>query len=157
MLNTTVPVRPVIQEGRAYCVDCFEEGRLTPNHPEHPRSPYCADHYRAARSRNQRTWRRNKASVADALERLSASGGSVVITDDAVALPRAAAADLLLALEEHRDDVRDAIEALNHLIDGGKIPAGAIPASQRRHWAAMLRSSDDLVDAWRHLSGDPDR
>lgn len=146
---------PVVIEGFAYCRDCHSEGVRRPNHPDHPRSPYCEEHYASRRAAAQRAWRVKRRDI-DRANRSVRSGQSDVARagDGSVVLSAIASAELRVAMKWWAEQVTEAREAMGFLSEG--LPRGK--SDLLRQTADQLGTNlIDSIQGWLALfDGDAD-
>jgi len=113
-LGGLVENQPVLLDGQRFCRTCHEHGRRTPNHPEHPHSPYCLEHYREHRSAAQRLWRDKQKAVKEAERRAAdAASGVSVTTDGKAVLTTPAVRRLQESLRQTSAAITDLLETLD--------------------------------------------
>jgi hypothetical protein len=133
----------VVIDGGNYCVECHGEGKRTPTDPDHPNSPYCVDHRRAAKTAAKAKWREREQHVQGLLNKLRDKGvhispdGSVTISGEVVHV-------LLGDIESVFDTAMELAEAAGHasdtpsMIRNGIDDMSASMTSFRQTWVPVL-------------------
>lgn len=131
-------------DGVAYCVACESDGTRRPTDPQHPSSPFCEEHRRAARTANQRRWRQHKERAQRLLDEARDVG--VYVSPDGYAVLPGEQIEVLLGDLETLERRLKAFK--NSVVDLQPTPgqvAGALEgisgdlAERRVHWTNLLR------------------
>lgn len=106
---------PVVIDDHIYCTECHQTGLLTPNHPDHPLSPYCVEHYKQHRDQARRRWRIKQQQQRRAeREAVQGPGGITVRRDGTLLIPPAAVDRLAADLQATIDALDENLEAIDH-------------------------------------------